>query len=57
MSWLRSWSTVWRARVDIDGAFVLGDALRLLLFFGALALAFWTGRAYETLKREMEEEW
>ena len=40
--------------MDIDGPFVLVDALRLLLVFGALAGAFWAGKTYEQVKQKEE---
>lgn len=43
--------------MEIDGVVLFEDALRLLLLFGALALAFWAGKTYEQVKRKIEEEW
>lgn len=42
--------------MEIDGTFVFEDALRLLLLFGALALAFWAGKTYEQVMQKVDEE-
>lgn len=42
--------------MDIEGTMTWADLLRLMLFFGALWMAYRMGRVHEALVRDREEE-